>query len=112
MGENTAPAAESFCDVVRQHARAQGETIAFTYGHEDISFAELDEGANRAANGLAALGVKPGERVAFLGKNHPRYFEAVLGAARIGAVLTPVNWRLAAPEIEYIVDHGQAKFMM
>ncbi|MDP4604613.1 MAG: fatty acid--CoA ligase [Erythrobacter sp.] len=102
-------AAESFCDVVREHARATGATIAFTYGDEDISFAELDEGANRVANGLAALGVKPGERVAFLGKNHPFYFEALLGAARVGAVMTPVNWRLAPPEVAYILDNCQAR---
>ena len=102
-------AAESFCDVVREHARAQGNIIAFTYGDEDITFAELDEGANRVANGLAALGVRPGERVAFLGKNHPFYFEALLGAARIGAVMTPVNWRLAPPEVAYILDNCQAQ---
>ena len=109
MGENTALAAESFCDVVRDHARVQGDVIAFTYAGEEISFAELDDGANRAANGLTALGVKPGERVAFLGKNHPLYFEAFLGAARIGAVMTPVNWRLAAPEVAYILDNCQAR---
>jgi len=109
MGENTALAAQSFCDVVREHATAQGDVIAFTYGDEQISFAELSAGADRVANGLVALGVKPGERVAFLGKNHPLYFEAFLGAARIGAVMTPVNWRLAPPEVAYILDNCQAR---
>jgi acyl-CoA synthetase (AMP-forming)/AMP-acid ligase II len=109
MGENTALAAESFCEVVGDHARAQGHVVAFTFGHEDITFAELDAGANRVANGLVALGVRPGDRVAFLGKNHPLYFEAFLGAARIGAVMTPVNWRLAAPEVAYILDNCQAR---
>ena len=109
MGENIAVAAESFCDVVREHARTQGETIAFTYDGEETSFAALDEGANRAANGLVALGVQPGDRIAFLGKNHPLYFEALVGAARIGAVMTPVNWRLAPPEVAYILDNSQAR---
>ena len=109
MGETTALAAESFCDVVREHARAQGEVIAFSYAGEDISFAEIDEGADRVANGLLALGVMPGDRVAFLGKNHPLYFEAFLGANRIGAVMTPVNWRLAAPEVAYVLDNSQAR---
>ncbi|MBA4083265.1 MAG: acyl-CoA synthetase, partial [Erythrobacter sp.] len=68
MGQTTALAAESFCEVVREHARAQGEVIAFTYAGEDITFAEIDAGADRVANGLVALGVKPGDRVAFLGK--------------------------------------------
>ena len=43
-------------DVVREHATAQGDVIAFTYGDEQISFAELSTGADRVANGLVALG--------------------------------------------------------
>jgi len=109
MGDMTEIAGDSFCDIVAEHARAQGDVIAFTYGDEETSFAALDEGANRVANGLVALGVQPGERVAFLGKNHPLYFEALLGAARIGAVMTPVNWRLAPPEVAYILDNSQAR---
>ncbi|MFN9496977.1 MAG: AMP-binding protein, partial [Erythrobacteraceae bacterium] len=104
MADIAEPAATSFCDIVRDHARTQGDVIAFTFGEEELSFAALDEGANRAANGLIALGVKPGDRIAFLGKNHPLYFEAFVGAARIGAVMTPVNWRLAPPEVAYILD--------
>lgn len=101
--------AQSFCDVVREHAQTQGDVAAFTYGEEIITFAELDAGANRVANGLVALGIKPGDRVAFLGKNHPLYFEALLGAARIGAVMTPVNWRLAPPEVAYILGNSEAR---
>ena len=101
-----AEAAGSFCDIVREHARDSGNTPAFTYGEEVITFADLEENSNRVANALAAFGVKKGERVAFLGKNHPLYFEALLGAAKIGAVMTPVNWRLAPPEVAYILDNS------
>ena len=109
MGETTALAAESFCDIVREHARLSGDVAAFTYAGEELTFAEIDAGADQVANGLVALGVKPGDRVAFLGKNHPLYFEAFLGANRIGAVMTPVNWRLAAPEVAYVLDNSCAK---
>lgn len=109
MADTAELAADSFCDIVAQHARNQGDVIAFSYGEEELSFAALDEGANRVANGLIALGVKPSDRVAFLGKNHPLYFEAFVGAARIGAVMTPVNWRLAPPEVAYILDNSQAR---
>lgn len=101
--------AQSFCDIVDEHARVQGDVTAFTFGDEAISFAALNEGANRVANGLAALGIAPGDRVAFLGKNHPLYFEALLGAARMGAVMTPVNWRLAPPEVAYILGNCEAR---
>ncbi|MEM7666957.1 MAG: fatty acid--CoA ligase [Pseudomonadota bacterium] len=113
MGQETSIAAsqeaQSFCDIVREHARNQGDTAAFTYGDEVITFAELNEGSNRVANALSALGVRKGERVAFLGKNHPLYFEAFIGAAKIGAVMTPVNWRLAPPEVAYILANCEAR---
>ena len=68
--------------IVRQHARATPDTIAFTFGEEAMSFAQLDRGSNRAANALAAEGVKRGDRIAYLGKNHHLYFELLLGRTR------------------------------
>jgi len=103
------PGEGTFCDIVRDHAAATPDAPAFTYGDEEISFRELDEAGNRAAHALAALGVGKGDRVGFLGKNHPAYFELLLGAARLGAVMTPVNWRLAAPEIAYILGNCGAR---
>lgn len=109
MEEHAILEAQSFCDIVREHARTRGTQAAFTFGEEVISFAGLDAGANACAHALASLGVRKGHRVAYLGKNHPLYFEALLGAARIGAVMTPVNWRLAPPEIAYILNDCEAE---
>ncbi|MEL7216878.1 MAG: fatty acid--CoA ligase [Pseudomonadota bacterium] len=111
MGQETTLTATSFCDIVREHARVQGGTPAFTFGDEVLTFAELNEGSNRVAHALAASGVTKGERIAFLGKNHPLYFEALLGAAKIGAVMTPVNWRLAPPEVAYILGNCEARIV-
>ena len=57
--------------------------FAFTYGDEDTTFAELDEGAICLANAFVALGEKPGERVPLLRNNHPTLFEVAVGAARV-----------------------------
>ncbi|MGN6498653.1 MAG: AMP-binding protein, partial [Tsuneonella sp.] len=101
--------ARTYGEVVRIHARERPGDPAFTFGDEALTFAELDRGSNRAANGLKALGVRKGDRIAYLGKNHPLYFEVLMGAAKIGAVMTPVNWRLAGPEVEYILDNSCAR---
>ena len=111
MTQDAITQAASYCDVVRQHARETPDTLAFTFGDEEQSFAELDAGSNRVANALKAAGVTKGERVSFLGKNHPLYFEALLGAAKLGAVMTPVNWRLAAPEVAYILGNCEARIV-
>ncbi|MEO0462474.1 MAG: fatty acid--CoA ligase [Pseudomonadota bacterium] len=99
----------TFCDIVAAHAADTPDAAALTYGEETITFAGIDQAANRAANALASLGVGKGDRIAFLGKNHPAYFDLLIGAARLGAVMTPVNWRLAAPEIAYVLDNCEAR---
>ena len=101
--------ADTLAAIIRLHGQTQPDTVAFTFGAEEITFGQLDAGSNRTAQGLLALGVQKGERIAYLGKNHPLYFEVLLGAAKIGAVMTPVNWRLAPPEVAYILDDCQAR---
>ncbi len=109
MTSETTRQPASFCEIVREHAVSQGNVDAFTFGDEKLTFAQLDDGANKVANALMALGVSKGDRVSYLGKNHPLYFEALLGAAKIGAVMTPVNWRLAAPEVAYILENAGSR---
>src|SRR5512132_4375055 len=104
--------AETILDAVRRHARARGTDIAYWTPSRTWSFAEVEEASGRIATGLKSLGIVAGERVACLTKSTADCVALVLGANRIGAVCMPVNWRLAPPEIEYIVNNGGAKFMM
>ena len=69
-----------------------------------VSYQELDERSRRLAQLLRAGGMKPGDHIAVLLENHPRYFEVFWGAQRAGLYTTPVNWHLKADEAGYIVD--------
>jgi acyl-CoA synthetase (AMP-forming)/AMP-acid ligase II len=71
----------------------------------------LDARASQVAQALIAAGVRPGDRVAHLGKNTDAYLELLLGAAKAGAVMTPVNWRLAPREFLYIINDCEAKVL-
>jgi acyl-CoA synthetase (AMP-forming)/AMP-acid ligase II len=95
-------------DVVRALAKSRGKEIAFEFEGRQTSFAEFDILTNRVANGLIALGVHRHDRIAYLGKNSDVYFELLLGAMKANVVMTPVNWRLAAPEIAFIVKDCKA----
>ncbi len=95
-------------DMVRARAKAGGNAIVFEFEGRKTSFAAFDRLTNRVANGLKALGVKPRERIAYLGKNSDIYFELLLGAMKANVVMAPVNWRLAAPEIAFIVADCKA----
>lgn len=98
-------------EVVRHWAERQPDAVAFRFEGRDTSFAEVDRHASQVANGLQALGVGRGGRVAYLGKNSDWYFELVLGCAKLGAVMAPVNWRLAPPEVSYILADAQAEVL-
>jgi acyl-CoA synthetase (AMP-forming)/AMP-acid ligase II len=98
----------NLADMVRQLAQSRAKEIALEFEGRRTTFADLDLLTNRVANGLIALGVRQRERVAYLGKNSDVYFELLLGAMRANVVMTPVNWRLAAPEIAFIVADCKA----
>ena len=98
--------------IIRLQGRERADRIAYVTPTRTWTFAEVDAESNRVAQGLASLGVGPGDRVACLTKHMAECGVLLLAASKLGAVCMPVNWRLAAPEIEYIVDNGQAKFMM
>ena len=85
----------TLANVVRTHARARGSRPMITYGERTISYAEMDERSSRVAQALAAEGVAAQDRVAFLDKNGPEYFEVLFGGGKINAVNVAVNWRLA-----------------
>lgn len=68
-----------------------------------ISYAELKMRVAATANALVELGVKPGARVAILSKNRVEHLELMFACARLGALFLPINWRLAAPEVGYIL---------
>src|SRR5258708_24376371 len=98
----------NLADMLRARAKTRGNAIAFEFEGRQTSFAEFDIKTNRVANALKALGVKPRERIAYLGKNSDIYFELLLGAMKANVVMAPVNWRLAGPEIAFIVEDCRA----
>ncbi len=86
-----------------------GERIALTLpGEGSYSYRELDERAGCFAGGLAAQGVKPGERVVLHLPNGWQWIVAYHALARLGAVVVPANILLSAPEVAYMVKDSQA----
>jgi fatty-acyl-CoA synthase len=91
-------------DISRQQARARAGALAMVFEGRTTTFGELDRLTNRVANGLIAAGQRPQARVAYFGKNSDRYFEVLLGALKANTVMVSVNWRLAPPEVAYVLN--------
>jgi len=98
----------NLADMVRAQAMKRGEAVAFEFEGRTTTFNGFDYKTNRVARALKALGVKPHERVAYLGKKSDIYFELLLGAMKANIVMAPVNWRLAGPEVAFIVEDCKA----
>jgi fatty-acyl-CoA synthase len=101
----------TLADIVRHQAAVQPARIALTFEDRYTNYAALDRRANQVANELLAAGMRPATRIAVLDKNHDSFFEIWFSAAKAKAVLVPVNWRLAAPEIAYLVSDAQAEML-
>lgn len=95
-----------------QQPHSTGTRVALIFGAERVTFAELSRRSVAVAHALLAAGVGPGDRVVHVATDSPALYELLYGCARIGAVLIPVNWRLAADEIEFIVEHSGARLLI
>src|SRR6202012_1073927 len=98
-------------DVPRHHARTRPDSVAMVDGERVTTYRMFNERTARVADGLKALGVKAGDRIGVLDQNSDRYFEILFGAAKIGAAIVSVNWRLAPPEIAYILEDAGVEVM-
>ncbi len=103
---------KSVGDIIRVHGQERPDSVALVLGDRELTWAELLERSARVAAGLAEAGVGSQDRVAFLDKNGVEHFEVFFGASLLNAVCVDVNWRLAPPEVEYIVNDAQAKVLV
>src|SRR4051812_20741054 len=102
----------SFAGVIREHGRERPDRPAIEFEGRSISFGELDARSSQLANALAAAGVKAEDRVAFLDKNGPEFFETAFAVAKLNAVIVAVNWRLAPTEMAQIINDAGAKLLI
>jgi acyl-CoA synthetase (AMP-forming)/AMP-acid ligase II len=99
-------------DVIRDRAAERGDAPAIACGERVLTFASLDEGSNRLAQGLRERGVGRGDRVGYLDRTAPEVIELLFAVSKIGAVLVPMNWRLAAPELARVLADSRAPLLI
>lgn len=102
----------SIGNIVRHWGRSSADAPALTLGHDTLTWGQLYDRAQRVAGALRAAGVEAGDRVAFLDKNGMAYFEVLFGGSLLNAVNVAVNWRLAPPEISFVVNDAEAKVLV
>ncbi|MGA9595449.1 MAG: long-chain fatty acid--CoA ligase [Acidimicrobiia bacterium] len=92
----------------QRRARMTPHRIALTDGEQTITYQTLADRSAALANAFRGLGIRAGDRVAYLGPNHSTYFDVLFGATALGAIMVPINTRLAAPEVRYVLSDSGA----
>ncbi len=96
----------------RRRARIAGGSVAFTMPGREVSYDELAERVDSLAAAFVQLGVRRGDRIAYLGVNDIATFECLFAAGRLGAVLVPLNIRLSAGEIRYMLSDCRPRLLL
>ncbi|RYY45474.1 MAG: long-chain-fatty-acid--CoA ligase [Sphingomonadales bacterium] len=86
-------------DILRHFAAATPDAPALSFNHVTHSYAALDRLTNALADSLVKSGIRPGDRIAFIGRNRIEHFELIFAAAKLGTISVGMNWRLSAREL-------------
>jgi len=95
----------------RRRVKSADQT-ALISGDDRLSYAELAARIDRLANALDARGIRSGDRVAYLGDNHPAFLETLFACGVLGAIFVPLNTRLAAPEIAFALTDSGSRILV
>ncbi|HLG67216.1 MAG TPA: long-chain-fatty-acid--CoA ligase [Acidimicrobiales bacterium] len=98
--------------LLRTQASRRPDACMLVDGELHRSWSEQLERSSQVAQALVAEGVGVGDRVAFVDRNGAAFFDLAFGAALAGAVMVPVSWRLAPPELAAVVDDAEASLLV
>jgi acyl-CoA synthetase (AMP-forming)/AMP-acid ligase II len=99
-------------DVIERNGQLYADRPAFVCEGQRIGHAAYLSRVVRLATGLARAGVEPGDRIAILSQNNLEFVDLYGAAARLGAIVVPINWRLSAQEVAYIAGDAAPKVVI
>ena len=102
----------SIIDYLAENAARAPTAVAYWFKENQVTFRELEERAARCRGALAALGVKPGDRVALVMSDCPEMAIAMLGVMGLGAIVVPCSTMLKPAELEYMFQDSGAKLVI
>jgi len=97
--------------LVDMNARKFGDKDCLRYNGKSFSFKQVKENAEQAAAVLQSRGIGKGDKIAIMSQNTPAFVFVLYGVAKAGAVAVPINHKLMPPEVQYILDHSEARMI-
>jgi fatty-acyl-CoA synthase len=98
--------------VLEHHALWSPDRVITRFEGRSTTYREMAVAAQALAGGLHARGVRSGDVVGLLSYNCPEFLQTIFAANYLGAIAMPINWRLAAPEVRYILEHSETRALV
>ncbi len=95
-------------DMLRRDAKLFSKKVGLVYGEKNFTYGELNSRVNRLVHALWGLGLKKGDKIAFMGNNCHQFVECYFALAKGGFVSVPVNARFSSDEASYIINHSES----
>ena len=105
------PYEKTMVEIFRWRVNKSGDEIAHKFEEKETTYNELDSFSNKVSQGLIKEGCQPDSRVAYLGKNSDIFFEFMYGTFKSRTVTVGVNWRLAPPEVAFILNDSNSEIL-
>ena len=102
----------SWVGVLEHHARRTPSKPLAVFGDDVVTYQGMADWAAALAGGLQARGVGAGDVVGLLSYNSIEFLATIFAANYLGAIAMPINWRLAAAELRFILEHSQARALV
>jgi fatty-acyl-CoA synthase len=102
----------SWLGVLEHHALRSPSKPLAVFGRDVVTYQGMVDAAATLAGGLHEHGVGRGDVVALLSYNNIEFLETIFAANHLGAIAMPINWRLAAPELRFILEHSEARALV
>ena len=102
----------SWVRVLEHHASRTPDKPIAVFGDQTVTYREMADWSARLAAGLGERGVRFGDVVALLSYNSTEFLATIFAANSLGAIGMPINWRLAAPELRYLLEHSEARALV
>jgi acyl-CoA synthetase (AMP-forming)/AMP-acid ligase II len=99
-------------ELLARNARKFPDKEVIIEGETALTYAELDDSVNRLASSLARLGIQTGDKVILYMPNTQEFIISYFAVLRLGAIVVPINARLTAEEVKYIIHHSEAKALI
>ena len=87
------------------------KAIAHKFLDRETTYEDLNIFSNQVANGIIDLGCSKNSRIAYYGKNSDYFFEFLIGTLKSNTVTVGVNWRLAPPEVSYVLNDSESEVL-